>query len=201
MSFYFILTVFFVNKCSGNCNHINNPYAKLCVPDVAKNMNIKVFNKMSKINETRYISWHETCTCKCRFDVSIYNNKQQWNNDKCRCEWKELVNKGRCDDGFIWNPGICECDKSCNIGEYLDYENCKCRKKRIDNLVEVCSEYIDGNEMIYNATLNDYEKVCKSCTIYILLLLIIMFVIIISIGSACFYFYWFKKKYYFSAIY
>ena len=65
----------------------------------------------------------------------------------------------------------------------------------------MCSEYIDGNEMIYNSTLNDYEKVCKSCTIYILLLLIIMFVIIISIGSACFYFYWFKKKYYFSAIY
>ena len=76
MNLYFILTVFFVNKCSSSCNHINNPYAKLCVPDVVKNMNIKVFNKMSKINETRYISWHEACTCKCRFGVSIYNNKQ-----------------------------------------------------------------------------------------------------------------------------
>ena len=31
-------------KCSGSCNNINDPYAKLCVPDVAKNMNIKVFN-------------------------------------------------------------------------------------------------------------------------------------------------------------
>ena len=30
-------------KCSGSCNNINDPYAKLCVPDVAKNMNIKVF--------------------------------------------------------------------------------------------------------------------------------------------------------------
>ena len=32
------------------------------------------------------------------------------------------------------------CDKSCDVGEYLDYENCKCRKKLIDKLVEVCSE-------------------------------------------------------------
>ena len=33
------------------------------------------------------------------------------------------------DKGFIWNPSNCECDKSCDIGEYLDYKNCKCRKK------------------------------------------------------------------------
>ena len=54
------------NKCSGSCNDVNNPYAKLCVPDVVENMNNKVFNLMSRINETRHVSWHETCTCKCR---------------------------------------------------------------------------------------------------------------------------------------
>ena len=32
------------SKCSGSCNNINNPYAKVCVPDVVKNLNIKVFN-------------------------------------------------------------------------------------------------------------------------------------------------------------
>ena len=36
-----------VNKCSGSCNNINDPYAKLCVPDVVKNINVKVFNLMS----------------------------------------------------------------------------------------------------------------------------------------------------------
>ena len=25
-----------VNKCSGNCNNINDPYAKTCVPDTVK---------------------------------------------------------------------------------------------------------------------------------------------------------------------
>ena len=34
----------------------------------------------------------------------------------------------------------CKCDKSCDIGEYLDYKNCKCRKKIIDKLIESCSE-------------------------------------------------------------
>ena len=43
-----------VNKCSGSCNNINDPYWKLCVPDVVKNMNIKAFNLMSRTNETRH---------------------------------------------------------------------------------------------------------------------------------------------------
>ena len=74
-----------------------------------------------------------------------------------------MIDKGICNEGFIWNPSNCECDKSCGIGQYLDYKNCKCRKKLVDKLVEECSENNDGN----NGTLNGYEKVCNSCTIYI----------------------------------
>ena len=53
-------------------------------------------------------------------------------NDKCRCKCKELIDKGMCDKGFICNPSNCECecDKSCDVGEYLDYKNCKYRKDR-----------------------------------------------------------------------
>ena len=72
-----------INKCSGNCNNINNPYAKICVPDVIKNLNVKVFNLMSRTNETRFIEWHETCKCECRLDAIVCNNKQRWNKDKC----------------------------------------------------------------------------------------------------------------------
>ena len=43
-----------VNKCSGSCNDINDPYAKLCVPDVVKGINIKAFYLMSRANETRH---------------------------------------------------------------------------------------------------------------------------------------------------
>ena len=56
-----------MNKCSGNCNNINYPYAKICVPDVIKDLIVKVFNLMSGTNKTRFIKWHEKC--KCRLDV------------------------------------------------------------------------------------------------------------------------------------
>ena len=64
-----------VNKCSYSCNNINDPYAKFFDPDVVKNINIKVFNLMSRTNEKRHIKWHETCTCKCRLDASVRKNK------------------------------------------------------------------------------------------------------------------------------
>ena len=63
------------SKCSGSCNNINDPYTKLCVPDVIKNINVKVFNLMSRTKETRHIEWLETCKCKCRLDPSVCNNK------------------------------------------------------------------------------------------------------------------------------
>ena len=105
------------SKCSGSCNNINYRYAKLCVPDVIENLNAKVFNVMSRSNETRHIEWHQTCKCKCRLNASVFNNKQRWNEDRCRCQCKELVDKGVCDKGFIWNRSNCECerDKSCDM--------------------------------------------------------------------------------------
>ena len=52
-------------------------------------------------------------------NTSVCNDKQRWNNDKCRCECNELIDKGNCNDGFIWNPKIYqfECNKSCDVGE------------------------------------------------------------------------------------
>ena len=78
-----------INRCKGSCN----PYAKIYVPDNIKNTNVKVFNLMSRNNETRHIKWHKTCKHRCRLDSSICNNKQRQNEDKCRCECKELINK------------------------------------------------------------------------------------------------------------
>ena len=63
------------SKCSGSCNNINYLYAKICVPDVVKNLNVKVFNLMSRTNETRHIEWHETCKCECKFGANICYNK------------------------------------------------------------------------------------------------------------------------------
>ena len=63
-----------------------------------------------------------------------------------------------------------------------------------DKLAEKCCENIGRNNMIYNATLNDYEKICNSGTVYIVLLYCIFF--IISITSDFIYFYWYLKTRY-----
>ena len=186
-----------VNKCGGSCNNISDAYAKLCVPDVVKNINIKVFNLISRTIETRHIKWHKTCKCKCRLDASVYDNKQRWNNDKWRYECKELCDNGRCDKELIWNSNNyeCECDKLCDVGEYLDYKNSKCWKRLVDKLVEGCSRNIGGNKMIYNVTLNNYEIICNSCTVYIVLL-VIFSIISRSIINAFIYFHWYLKRWY-----
>ena len=184
-----------VNKCGGSCNGINDPYAKLCVPDIIKNINVKVFNLMSRINETRL----ETCKCICRLSASVCNNRQRWKEGQCRCECKELVDKGICDKELIWNPSNCECkcDKSYGIGKYLDYKNCVCRNSIVDELVEECAKIVDENK-IYNETLNttssnDSLSDCASCTPYIVLYGVFLIASVIIV-SAFVYFYWYSKK-------
>ena len=120
------------SKCSGSCNSIIDLYTNMCVPDVVKNLNVKVFDLVSRTNETRHIEWQETCKCKCRLNSNVYNNKQRWNDDKCICECEELIDKGVCDKGFLWSPSDCECYKSCGFSEYFDYKNCKCKKRLVD---------------------------------------------------------------------
>ena len=137
-----------INRCSGNCNSINDPYAKICVSDVVKNLNIKVFNLMSRTNQSRSIKLHETCKCICRLNKIVCNNKQRFNKDQCRCECKKLIDKGACNKGYIFNPSNCkcECDKSCNTSQYLDYLDCKCKNKITDLIVEKCTEYDNNNK-------------------------------------------------------
>ena len=80
-----------------------------------------------------------------------------------------------CDKGFIWNPSNCgnECDKLCDIGEYLDYENGKRRTKLVDKLVEECTENT-GQVKIARITLAKHENERKcSCALHIVLFSII----------------------------
>ena len=105
-----------------------------------------------------------------------------------------MIDKGVSDKGFIWNPSNYEreCDKSCDIGEYLDHENCKCRKKLVNKLVEECTEGIDEVNI---AECNSVENIHKysSCTLYIVLLSII-FTINVGIGTYFFKFSLVLKK-------
>ena len=100
-----------------------------------------------------------------------------------------------CDKGCFWNPSNCtsECDKSCGIGQYLDYKNCVCRNSLVDKLVEECNSVIDGDK-IYNKTLTvTSSNDCASCTPYIVLFTVFLSMSII-ISDAFVYFHWYKNK-------
>ena len=141
---------------------------------------------MSRINKTRQIIWHETCKCVYRLTSAVCNSGQIWNEDRCRCKCKEdLVNKMVCDKTYIWNPSNCayECDKSCGIGQYLDYKSCVCRNNLVDKLVEECTSVIDGDK-IYNKTLIvTSSNYCVSCTPYVVLFVVFLSTSVIISGA------------------
>ena len=115
-----------VNRCSGNCNNFTNPYAKVCVPDIIKNVTAKMFDLMTLTNKTKQVIFHESCQCICRLDPILCNNKQRWNKNKCRCEC--LVNKKG--GNKFWNHNSCKC-------EY-----------RAVQLTQECEEIIDNKTVL-----------------------------------------------------
>ena len=101
-----------------------------------------------------------------------------------------------CDKGFIWNLSNCECkcDKACDVSEYLDYENCKCRKKLVDKLVDECAETVEEVKLAkITLAKNENKYKCNSCKLYIVLFSI-LFTINVGIITYFVYSHWFLKK-------
>ena len=139
-----------VNKCSGSCNTLDNPMSKICVPKVIKNVNIKVYNFLMRLNETRNVLWHESCRCVCKLNSSVRKIKQTWNSDTCRCDCNEdFAGIISCDKGYTWNPSTCECqcDMWCKPGQYLDHKNCVCKNKLVGRVIAGCTSVINETTM------------------------------------------------------
>ena len=88
----------------------------------------------------------------------------------------------------------CECDKACDVGEYLDYENCKCRKKLVAPLIEECIETVEEVKLA-KITLaeNESRSKCSSCTVHIVLFSR-FFTINVGIVTYRVYSQWYLKK-------
>ena len=169
-----------VNKCSGSCNTLDNPMAKLCVPNVIKGVNMKVYNFLMRFNETGNVLWHESCKCVCKLNSSRCNNKQIWSSDTCRCDCNEdFAGIISCAKGYTWNPSICEyqCDKWCKPGQYLDHKNCVCKNKLVGRLIEECTSVINET-MIDNKDSGNNNTLCN--------VFIGFFSVVILIGIVCF---------------
>ena len=88
-----------------------------------------------------------------------------------------MIPKDVCEKVFTWNPSNCECecDKSFDVGEYLDYENCKCRKKLLDKLVEECTETVEEVKLAKITSAERKNRCgCSSCTLYTVLFSVLL---------------------------
>ena len=93
-----------------------------------------------------------------------------------------------CDKGYIWiySTCACECDKLCDVGQYLDYKNCICRKSLVDKLVEECVNVVDG-DIMYNETINvELLSDCPSRTPYIVLFAVFLLIRLLISGAFLF---------------
>ena len=168
-----------VNKRSGSCNILDNPMAKLFVPNVFKGVNMQVYNFLMRLNETRNVLWHESCKCVCKLNASIWNNKQIWNSDTCRCDCNEdFAGIISCAKGYMWNPSIyeCQCDKWWKPGQYLDNKNCVCKNKLFGRLIEECTSVI--NETM----INNKGNITNDNTYLILFIVFLIGLIVFLIG-------------------
>ena len=182
-----------VNKCSGSCNTLNDPMARICVPNIIKNVNIKVYNFLMRLNETRNVLWHESCKCVCLLNSSVCNSKQIWNSDACKCDCNEdFACIIKCTKGYTWNPSTCECQRDmwCKPGQYLDHKNCICKNKLVGRVIAECTNVINENIMNKRDNIDN-----DNTTTYIF---IGLFSVVIFIGFVCFClfacFKWMKGK-------
>ena len=188
-----------VNKCSGSYNTLENPMAKLCFPNIIKEINMKVYNFLMRLNETCSVLWYESCKCICKLNSSVCNSKQIWNSDSCRCDCHEnLAGIINCTKRYLWNPSTCECqcDIWCKPGQYLDHKNCVCKNKLVGRLISECTSIINETMMNNNNYDNDYNAITY---VFIGLFSLLLLIIICFCVFACFK--RFKSKYTNNTIY
>ena len=131
-----------VNRFNGSCNKSTNLYARVCAPDIVENITVKMFDLMTLTNTAKQIEWHESCNCVCKLNSTVCNNKQKWNENKCRCEC--LVNK-KCDNDFIWNISNCEFEYRKKAVKLTTEEECEEINDStivIKELVENCKPFV-----------------------------------------------------------
>ena len=124
------------------------------------------------INESKTLTKHISCQCKCKFDGRKCNSNQWWNNDKCQCECKK---HHICGKDYIWNPAPCNCKN----GKYL--------ASIIDNSVITCDKIINAKTITIPTNFNEKNAIYNTKNFYILLVfLLITIALLIAVSVYCY---------------
>ena len=93
-----------LDRCFGSCITLSDLSNKVCVPNKIDDLNLRRFNMITGINESKILTKDISCECKFRLDGRKCNSDQWWNKDKCRCKCKK---RHVCEKDYIWNPSTC----------------------------------------------------------------------------------------------
>ena len=93
-----------LDRCAGSCDTINDLFNKACLPNKTEDLNLSIFSMITGLNESKTLTKHISCECKCKLDEAKCKSNQWWNNSKCRCKFKK---HHICEKEFVWNPSTC----------------------------------------------------------------------------------------------
>ena len=151
-------------------NTLNDLSNKVYVLNKTEDLDLSVFNLITGINESKTLTKHISCECKCKFNGRNCNSDQWWNNDKCRCECKK---RHVCEKDYVWNPGTCNCEN----GKYL--------ASIMDDSAIMCDEIIESYKE--EANFNEKKATCNTQNFYILLsFLLITIALLIAVSICCY---------------
>ena len=138
-----------LNKCTESCNAVDELSTKLYVSSKTNDINVKVFNMIIRMHETKTLVKHISCDCKCKFNSRTCNSNQKWNNDKCQCECRKYRT---CKKNYSWNPSVCT------------YENGKYLKSIADTSVIVCDKIINAKDSVSTNVTNNIPTYMTNTT-------------------------------------
>ena len=72
-------------------NILNDLSNKVFIPNKTEDLNLRVFNIIARLNESKTLTNHISCEYKCKFDGPKCNSNQSWNKNKCWCDFKNIA--------------------------------------------------------------------------------------------------------------
>ena len=68
-----------LDRCARSCHTLNDLSNKVCVPNKTEDLNLSLFNMITGINQSKILTKHVSCKCKCKLDGRECNSNQKWN--------------------------------------------------------------------------------------------------------------------------
>ena len=85
-----------MNRCDGSCNTMENFLGRIYIFNKIEGVNLKIFNVIKGMNESKALAKRISCQCRCKFDGKKYNSRWKWNNVNCQCKCKMPIRHRPC---------------------------------------------------------------------------------------------------------